>query len=73
MCNARAWPQQCWKICAERGDPTSLRYASVITEQKKCWDLLAQTFDRLLLFARDLCGTRVVERDFRAKTFTVGC
>ena len=30
----------------KRGDPTSLRYASVITEQKKCWDLLAQTFDR---------------------------
>ena len=27
-------------------NPTLLRYASVITEQKKCWDLLAQTLDR---------------------------
>ena len=27
-------------------NPTLLRYASVITEQKKCWDLLVQKFDR---------------------------
>ena len=27
-------------------DPTLLRYASAITEQKKCWELLAVTFDR---------------------------
>ena len=27
-------------------DPTLLRYAPVITEQKKCWELLAQNFDR---------------------------
>ena len=27
-------------------DPTLLRYASVITEQKKCWELLAEKFDR---------------------------
>ena len=27
-------------------DPTLLRYASAITEQKKCWELLAETFDR---------------------------
>ena len=25
---------------------TLLRYASTITEQKKCWELLAQQFDR---------------------------
>ena len=31
---------------AVQTDPTLLRYASVITEQKKCWDLLAQTLDR---------------------------
>ena len=30
---------------AEQTDPTLLRYASAITEQKKCWELLAQTFD----------------------------
>ena len=27
-------------------DPTLLRYASAITEQKKCWELLAEKFDR---------------------------
>ena len=26
-------------------DPTLLRYASAITEQKKCWVLLAENFD----------------------------
>ena len=26
-------------------------YASLITEQKKCWDLLAQTFDRFQICA----------------------
>ena len=25
-------------------DPTLLRYASAITQQKKCWELLAQMF-----------------------------
>ena len=27
-------------------DPTLVRYASAITEQKKCWELLAEKFDR---------------------------
>ena len=27
-------------------DPTLWRYASAITEQKKCWELLAEKFDR---------------------------
>ena len=27
-------------------DPTLLRYASAITEQNKCWELLAEKFDR---------------------------
>ena len=31
---------------AVQTDPTLLRYASAITEQKKCWELLAQKFDR---------------------------
>ena len=34
VCNARKWPQQCWESCAT--DRTLLRYASVITEQRKC-------------------------------------
>ena len=29
-------------------DPTLLHYVSAITEQNKCWELLAQTFDPLL-------------------------
>ena len=32
---------------AVQTDPTLLRYASAITEQKKCWELLVQKFDRL--------------------------
>ena len=28
---------------AVQTDPTLLRYASAITEQKKCWELLAQS------------------------------
>ena len=31
---------------AVQTDPTLLRYASVIMEQKKCWELLAEKFDR---------------------------
>ena len=31
---------------AVQTDLTSLRYASAITEQKKCWDLIAEKFDR---------------------------
>ena len=31
---------------AVQTDPTLLRYASAITEQKKCWDLLAEKFDQ---------------------------
>ena len=31
---------------AMQTDPTLLRYASAITEQKKCWELLAEMFDR---------------------------
>ena len=30
---------------AVQTDPTLLRYASAITEQKKCWELLAEKFD----------------------------
>ena len=31
---------------AVQADPTLLRYASAITEEKKCWELLAEKFDR---------------------------
>ena len=31
---------------AVQTDPTLLRYASAITEQKKCCELLAEKFDR---------------------------
>jgi len=31
---------------AVQTDPTLLRYASAITEQKKCWELLAEKFER---------------------------
>ena len=31
---------------AVQTDPTLLRYASAITEQKKCWEWLAEKFDR---------------------------
>ena len=42
--NERAWPQQCWKSCAN--GPTLLGYTSAITEEKKHWELLAHKFDR---------------------------
>ena len=54
----RVWPIRPWRQCVTRvrdfnnvgkaaqTDPKLLRYASTITEQKKCWELLAQKFDR---------------------------
>ena len=35
-------------VCANavQTNPTLLGYASAITEQKKCWELLAEKFDR---------------------------
>ena len=46
MLNERAWPLQCWKNRGVETDPTLLHYVSAITEQKKCWELLAEKFDR---------------------------
>ena len=43
-CNERAWPNNVGR--AVQTDPTLLHYASAITEQKKCWELLAEKFDR---------------------------
>ena len=31
---------------AVQTDPTLLRYASAIAKQRKCWELLAEEFDR---------------------------
>ena len=39
---------------AVQTDSTLLRNASAITEQKRCWELLTQTFDR---FQYKLCAT----------------
>ena len=45
MRDERAWPKH--KVGrAVQTDPTLLRYALAITEQKKCWELLAEKFDR---------------------------
>ena len=44
MCKARAWPHNVGR--AVQTDPTLLRYTLAITEQKKCWELLAEKFDQ---------------------------
>ena len=38
-------------------DPTLLRYASAITEQKKCWELLAEKFKPVSNFAQQYATT----------------
>ena len=35
-------------------DPTLLRYASAITEQKKCCELLAEKFDRFQTLRKNM-------------------
>ena len=35
-------------------DPTLLRYASVITEQKKCWEMWAEKFDRFQILRNNI-------------------
>ena len=54
----KVWPIRLWRQCvmqvrgfnnvgrAAQTDPKLLRHASTITKQKKCWELLAQKFDR---------------------------
>ena len=46
MCNAYAWPLQCWKSCANGSNIVAFHFSDQLTEQKKCWELLAQNFDR---------------------------
>ena len=38
---------------AVQTDLTLLRYASAITKQKKCWELLAEKFDRFQTLRND--------------------
>ena len=44
MCNARERPQQRWRSCVNGSNIVALRFGD--TEQKKCWELIAQKFDR---------------------------
>ena len=44
MHSERAWPQQCWKSCANGSDIVALRLSD--HGKKKCWELLAEKFDR---------------------------
>ena len=44
MCNARAWPQQCWKNGANGSNIAALRFDDHGT--KKCCEMLTQQFDR---------------------------
>ena len=41
-------------------DPTLLRYTLAITEQKKCWELLAEKFDQFQTLRNNMqqCGKR---------------
>ena len=39
---------------AVKTDPTLLRYASAITKQKKCWELLAEKFDWFQTLRNDI-------------------
>ena len=46
--NIVCWANNAWSCCVRIGSgvPALLRYASVITERKKSWEVLAQKFDR---------------------------
>ena len=70
----RIHPIRRWRLCLMRvrgpnnvrravpKGPTLLRYASAITEQKKCWELLALKFDQVSNFAQQLLTTRTCNR-----------
>ena len=48
---------------AVQTDPKLLRYASTITKQKKCWELLAQKFDWFQTLRRSNNMRQGVETD----------
>ena len=33
MCNARAWPQQCWKSCENGSNIVALRFSDHVTKE----------------------------------------
>ena len=79
--NGRNNSRQCWELLRARNvgrtvqtDLTLLRYASAITEQKKCWELLAEKFDRFLNFAQQHPTTcnRVYKRTQHVTSNSVG-
>ena len=53
MCNVHAWPQQCWRSCANGSNIVALHFSDHGT--KKCWELLAEKFDR---FHATVCANR---------------
>ena len=59
LCNAHARPLQCWKSCANGSNIVAHHFSNQLTEQKKCWELLAQKFDCSfkLNFAQQLPAT----------------
>ena len=47
---------------AAQTDPKLLRLASTITKQKKCWEMLAQKFDRFEFCARATTCNKAYKR-----------
>ena len=47
---------------AVQTDPTLFRHASAITEQKKCWELLAEKFDRFQTLRNNMQQHPTIER-----------
>ena len=76
VCNARTWPQQCWESCAT--DQTLLRYASAITERRKCWQLLTQKFDKFQILRNNFqqhtttCSRQLCKRTEHVTSNSVG-
>ena len=59
---------------AVQTDPTLLRYASAITEQKKCWEMFAEKFDRFQTLSKQHPTTcnRVSKRTEHVTSNNVG-
>ena len=63
---------------AVQTDPTFLRYPSAITEKRKCWELLAEKFDRFQTLRNNTqqhpttCNNRVCKRTQHVTSNNVG-
>ena len=64
MCNAYAWSLQCWKSCANGSNIVAFHFSDQLTEQKKCWELLAQNFDRFQTL-RNNCQQHATTRNIQ--------